>query len=463
MSKLRPVIFWLHLVAGVVAGVIIAIMSFTGAALAFEKEIIAWAERDVRRVSPPADAKRLPLEDLLARVREQQPDARPSGITVLADPAAAVLVSLGRTNAFHVNPYTGTVQPQGAAGVREFMRLMIEWHRFLAVQGDNRPTGKAITGACNIAFLVLALTGLFLWWPRNWTNAAVRAVALLNFKLRGKARDFNWHNAIGLWSAPVLIVVTLTAMPISYRWAADLIFKLTGTEPPPPGAGPGMSGPPVEVPKPPPGTQPLGYDALLAAVQKEAPAWQQVTFRIGGGGQRGGGGGAGGASGSTNASPSRAEGTQKGGRRGEEADAAKADAAKAAPAKSTNEVAAATAPASGTPRGEGRGTPQAVTVSLKERGGWPLFYSPQLTLDPFTGEVLKQERFSDQNLGRQVRSWTRFLHTGEALGPIGQALAGLASFGALFLVWTGFALSWRRFFGRKTTVAAEAAATATPS
>ncbi len=161
MSKLRPVLFWLHLVAGVVAGVIIAIMSFTGVALAFEKEIIAWAERDVRRVTPPADAKRLPLDDLLARVREQQPDARPSGVTVSAVPAA-VLVSLGRTNAFHVNPYTGAVQPQGAAGLRAFMHVMIDWHRYLGAHGESRPTGKAITGACNVAFLVLALTGLFL-------------------------------------------------------------------------------------------------------------------------------------------------------------------------------------------------------------------------------------------------------------------------------------------------------------
>ncbi len=394
MSKLRPVLFWLHLVAGVVAGVIIAVMSFTGVALAFEKEIIAWAERDLRRVSPPADAKRLPLDDLLAKVREQHPDARPSGVTVSAEPATAVLVSMGRTNAFHVNPYTGVVQPQGAAGLREFMRVMIEWHRFLGAQGDSRPTGKAITGACNVAFLVLALTGLFLWWPRNWTKNAVRAVALMSFTLRGKARDFNWHNAIGLWCAPVLIVLTVTAMPISYRWASDLIFKMTGTEVPTPGAG--MSGPPVEVPKPPPGTKPLGYDALLAAAQKQVPAWQQITFRMGGGG----------------------------------------------------------------PRGEGRGSPQAVTVSIKERGGWPLFSAAQLTFDPFTGAVLRQEKFSDQNLGRQVRSWTRFLHTGEALGSIGQAVAGLASFGALFLVWTGFALTWRRFFGSKSGPAEAAVATA---
>jgi uncharacterized iron-regulated membrane protein len=49
----RRVIFWVHLTAGISAGLAIAILSFTGAALAFEKELIAWAERDARRVEAP--------------------------------------------------------------------------------------------------------------------------------------------------------------------------------------------------------------------------------------------------------------------------------------------------------------------------------------------------------------------------------------------------------------------------
>ena len=55
----RKLIFWLHLIAGVIAGAVILIMCVTGVALAFEKEIIAWAERDVRRISPPPNAARL--------------------------------------------------------------------------------------------------------------------------------------------------------------------------------------------------------------------------------------------------------------------------------------------------------------------------------------------------------------------------------------------------------------------
>ena len=43
-------------------------------------------------------------------------------------------------------------------------------------------------------------SGFYLWFPRKWTWQHVRAVMLFSGKLRGKARDFNWHNVIGFWS-----------------------------------------------------------------------------------------------------------------------------------------------------------------------------------------------------------------------------------------------------------------------
>ena len=66
---------------------------------------------------------------------------------------------------------------------------------------------------------------------------------------------------------------------------------------------------------------------------------------------------------------------------------------------------------------------------------------------PFTGALLRQDGYADLSAARKARAWTRYLHTGEALGPLAQVLAGLASLGGLFLVYTGFALTWRRFFG----------------
>ena len=49
----RKILFWLHLIAGLIAGVLIAVMCFTGTVLAFEKELVAYAERDARRIAMP--------------------------------------------------------------------------------------------------------------------------------------------------------------------------------------------------------------------------------------------------------------------------------------------------------------------------------------------------------------------------------------------------------------------------
>jgi uncharacterized iron-regulated membrane protein len=49
-----------------------------------------------------------------------------------------------------------------------------------------------------------------------------------------------------------------------------------------------------------------------------------------------------------------------------------------------------------------------------------------------------------QTPGQKARNWMRFAHTGEQYGIIGQTIAGIASLAACFLVYTGFALAWRR-------------------
>ena len=62
-----------------------------------------------------------------------------------------------------------------------------------------------------------------------------------------------------------------------------------------------------------------------------------------------------------------------------------------------------------------------------------------------TSVTVSFEAFSDQSLGRRLRSISRFAHTGEVLGLPGQTIAGLATAGAVVLVWTGVALTLRRF------------------
>ncbi|EIP98765.1 putative iron-regulated membrane protein [Opitutaceae bacterium TAV1] len=472
--NLRKTVFWLHLAAGLTAGMVIAIMSFTGAALAFENEIVAWAERDARRIGPPPAAPdgaapaRLSLDDLVARVRaDQEIEARPTAVTVSAGPADAVTLAFGRDATWYANPYTGVARQPASTRVHDFMHLMEDWHRRLAMSGDNRATGRAITGACNAAFFVLAVTGLYLWWPRRWTWRALRP-SVRFMKLRGRARDWNWHNVVGFWSLPVLIVLTATGMVISYRWASNLVWRVAGEEPPAQGAGPGgaaASGSDLKIDRP-EGARRIGYAGAFEHIAAAIPDWSQITLREGLGGRRGAPPPA--AATGDSSAPAEAAGQRPAAEslagnatgRGERSGGERA----ARGERGERGQGAERRSGQGEQRAGGGGrAPQPYSATVRQDAVWPPFASTQLVLNPWTGETLSRSGYADQTPGRKLRGWMRQLHTGAALGWPGQLLAGLASLGGVVLVYTGFALSWRRFFQRRKIAAPVVSPAAEPA
>ena len=86
---------------------------------------------------------------------------------------------------------------EGAKTLRNFFHMVTDWHRWLGTEEESRDIGRAITGACNTAFVVMVVTGVYLWWPRRWTRQVLQAVMVPNLRLRGKPRDWNWHNTAG--------------------------------------------------------------------------------------------------------------------------------------------------------------------------------------------------------------------------------------------------------------------------
>jgi uncharacterized iron-regulated membrane protein len=85
-----------------------------------------------------------------------------------------------------------------------------------------------------------------------------------------------------------------------------------------------------------------------------------------------------------------------------------------------------------------------VTLTIDRGTGGQPQARAQLTLDQPTGREVRWQPFDAGTRGRRLRSILRFAHTGEVLGIAGQTVAGLVSLGAVILVWTGLALSWRR-------------------
>ena len=164
MKMFRSILFWMHLAAGAVAGVVVLIMSVTGVALTYEKQMIEWADRSAWAAPSPADATPLLPETLLARVSAAQPGTAPLSVILRADRSAPATVTLADTKSLLVDPYTGSIIGPPPAGLRSFFRTMTSWHRYLAMSGESRATGKGITGAANLAFLLLVLSGLYLLW-----------------------------------------------------------------------------------------------------------------------------------------------------------------------------------------------------------------------------------------------------------------------------------------------------------
>jgi uncharacterized iron-regulated membrane protein len=279
MKALRKIIFWCHLLTGVTAGLIILSMSVTGVLLAYERQITAWADmRDYRTAPPSAGATHLPIETLLAGVREARPDITPTAITLRADPTAPAAIGLTGGRSIFVNPYTGEVLGEGSKKVRDFFRAITDWHRWLGAQGASRATTRAITGACNLGFLFLVMSGFYMWWPRTWRWPQVRNVIWFKRGLAGRARDFNWHNVIGFWVVIPLFIVVLSAVVISYTWAGNLVYRLVGETPPAPRAAPAQpagntTGAPPDIPLD-------GLNRLWSLAEQQTTGWQSISLRL---------------------------------------------------------------------------------------------------------------------------------------------------------------------------------------
>jgi len=277
MKEVRKIVFWVHLPIGVVAGIVILIMCVTGVLLAYEKQITAWADTRNYRFAPPASgAQRLPVETLIAKARATQA-AKPTAVTLKSDPAAPAEVAFGRETTLFVNPYTGSIYGEGSTKVRSFFRTVTDWHRWLGAKGDNRNVARAITGAANLGFLFLVMSGFYLWWPRGWNLKAVRNVTWFRRGLPSKARDFNWHNVIGFWSAVPLFIVVLSAVVISYNWAGNLVYRIVGETPPAPRANqppPSGNGEKTQVD---PSTN---LNGAMVRAEQQVGDWRSITMQL---------------------------------------------------------------------------------------------------------------------------------------------------------------------------------------
>jgi uncharacterized iron-regulated membrane protein len=362
----RKILFWSHLIAGLITGLFVFLLCLTGAILAFELQLIDYAERDSRAQPPSPQAPLLPPQALLSKAA-QQSSTPVQFMEWFADPQMpARIVHKDRTVTM-LNAYTGDFLGHGAPRLRAFMRWTTELHTDLV----SGLTGNWLVAISNTVFAFLILSGLWIWWPRQWRWKALRSSIAIRFDVKGKARDWNWHNAIGFWFLIPLLFICLTGFVMSFRFADQWWRSYGGTQ---------VLGPSQAPTKPAASTEPATtWPAWMHRVQQQHPGWRSIQL-----------------------------------------------------------------PGGGQPNQSGL-----ISIAVKYGTQRQMTRALDLKFDPRSGQITDERGWSSADGSIRARSIVRLGHTGEFFGNWGQLAGLLACLSGLVLVYTGFALSWRRFFRPK--------------
>ena len=144
---------------------------------------------------------------MVTRGQPGENGARPRFVTVFLDPpTAAVLDVMGfRTS---------------------FIGFLHVFHENLTIP---QYSGRQIVGWAGVGMLILSLTGIWLWWPRqtSWINL-LRSLRWT----RSSRFTFNLHNMLGFWIAIPLAVVSLTGIYLSFpQTARDMMSSVAPMSP----------------------------------------------------------------------------------------------------------------------------------------------------------------------------------------------------------------------------------------
>ena len=227
---MRNIFKKLHLWISIPFGLVITVTCFTGALLIFEDEITAACRGDVMTVSPQGEP--LSFEKIVQTVEATLSDGvEITGIVVPSAPDEAYKVNLSKPKraALYVNQYTGEIK--GESERLPFFATVFRLHRWLL---DTNPGdgaifwGKMIVGASTLSFVIILVTGLVIWWPRNRKMLKNRLSILF---CRGYKRLFyDLHVAGGFYALLLLLVMALTGLTWSYEWYRNGVNSLFGIE-----------------------------------------------------------------------------------------------------------------------------------------------------------------------------------------------------------------------------------------
>lgn len=213
---------------GLTTGLVVFIVALTGCLWVFNKELKSLVEepfivekKEVPKVTPTK--ARLIAEKVL-------PGRHIHGVEYGGDTSPIEVIFFERKNDFYqsvyLDPYNGEVL-RTTNHFSGFFHFVLNGHMYLWLP---KAVGKQIVSWSTFVFLVMLITGIILWWPKN--KKARKQRFLFNWKATTKWRrkNFDLHTITGFYASLFLLLIAITGLVMAFNWFAFLVYKGVGGE-----------------------------------------------------------------------------------------------------------------------------------------------------------------------------------------------------------------------------------------
>jgi uncharacterized iron-regulated membrane protein len=215
----------IHLWLGLTSGIIVFIIAVTGCLYAFQAEISKAAQKSYRDVAAQ-NAAYLPPTQLKEIVTKKLPGKLLHSIQYGAANEAVVATFYNFEPEYYylvyINPYSGEVLKVKNMD-RDFFRIVLMGHYYLWLP---HTIGQRITIGATIVFVLMMITGLILWWPRN--KAAAKQRFSIKWNAAWRRKNYDLHNVLGFYMTWVVIFMAITGLVFGWQSLAKAIYKTAG-------------------------------------------------------------------------------------------------------------------------------------------------------------------------------------------------------------------------------------------
>jgi uncharacterized iron-regulated membrane protein len=215
-QQIKDILHQVHLIGGLVSGIVVLIVGITGALFVFEEEGRELLQHKYYHVAGEG-RERLPVGQLVDSFTAHYPKQKIGSIRFKEEKDAA-FVFYTKDRLVSMNPYTGAV-----TGVRnpntDFFMVVQKIHTGLLLG----KVGKQIVRWNVLIFFIMCISGLVVWWPKQ--KRFFRQAVRINFKTKNWKR-LNWdlHSVLGFYAVFVLLIISSTGL----FWVFDTARNIVG-------------------------------------------------------------------------------------------------------------------------------------------------------------------------------------------------------------------------------------------